>query len=671
MRLRTTLLLTSRHDRIALCHKLAITSAIALVATSTPADAECDGEARLGTCIDADTLWPHPGPARFQSVGATETTAPWEFSLGMVTTYLRKPIVLRAASANPEGVDVPAIDHMVSANFLWGLGLTNNLEVTLAMPVTLFQDGTGVSSFTSSQSQDVPGSSIRDFRVGAAYALLPRERAFPGNPFALTGRLEVGVPTGDEEWFGGDRGAVLIPTMAADFRTGSLFAGAEVGARLRKATNLAGARVGTQGFLALGAGYDILPRERFTAALEAFALPVLVDQETLSRDPDTQRIVATKASKSLMPAEWMATLRSAPTADGDVSFSLSAGTALPLSDSAITAPQYRITAGIRFAPLARDSDGDGVLDRFDQCPDAMEDRDGFEDEDGCPDLDNDGDGIPDDQDRCRDEAEDFDGFQDEDGCPDPDNDGDGIPDVLDKCPNEPEDFDGFQDEDGCPDLDNDGDGIPDAVDKCPNEAEDFDGFQDEDGCPDLDNDGDGIPDAVDKCPNEPEDIDGFEDEDGCPDPDNDGDGIPDKLDKCPMEPETIDGIDDEDGCPEPGATDQTVLDGLTVTVLKPQRFVPGTSRISPALRTQLRMMAQRARGVHPLQMIVVQTYADTPGATDRNDALAADRADAIRQVLIESGLPSEVLTVAVGDLTTKRPPLAPQFDMTVQRGKQP
>jgi len=133
------------------------------------------------------------------------------------------------------------------------------------------------------------------------------------------------------------------------------------------------------------------------------------------------------------------------------------------------------------------------------------------------DNDPDKDGIVGEADKCPNEAEDKDGFQDEDGCPDPDNDGDGIADTADKCPNEAEDKDGFQDEDGCPDPDNDGDGVLDAADKCPNEAEDKDGFQDEDGCPDPDNDGDGVLDAADKCPTEPETKNGFQDEDGCPD----------------------------------------------------------------------------------------------------------------------------------------------------------
>ncbi len=116
--------------------------------------------------------------------------------------------------------------------------------------------------------------------------------------------------------------------------------------------------------------------------------------------------------------------------------------------------------------------------------------------------DKDGDGIKDDVDQCPLVAEDKDGYQDEDGCPDDDNDADGIPDALDKCPNDPEDRDNFQDEDGCPEPDNDGDGLADRVDACPNDPEDKDGFEDDDGCPDPDNDKDGILDKDDKCPNE-------------------------------------------------------------------------------------------------------------------------------------------------------------------------
>ena len=65
--------------------------------------------------------------------------------------------------------------------------------------------------------------------------------------------------------------------------------------------------------------------------------------------------------------------------------------------------------------------------------------------------DRDHDGVRDAQDQCPGVPEDKDGFEDDDGCPDPDNDGDRIPDVDDLCPNEPENYNGIEDEDGCPD----------------------------------------------------------------------------------------------------------------------------------------------------------------------------------------------------------------------------
>jgi OOP family OmpA-OmpF porin len=76
-------------------------------------------------------------------------------------------------------------------------------------------------------------------------------------------------------------------------------------------------------------------------------------------------------------------------------------------------------------------------------------------------MDSDGDGVPDDLDKCPNTPK---GVKvDADGCP-LDTDGDGVPDYLDKCPNTPK---GVKvDKDGCP-LDSDGDGVPDYLDQCP------------------------------------------------------------------------------------------------------------------------------------------------------------------------------------------------------------
>lgn len=263
------------------------------------------------------------------------------------------------------------------------------------------------------------------------------------------------------------------------------------------------------------------------------------------------------------------------------------------------------------AIIPQDRDNDGIPDKDDACPDEPEDLDGFEDEDGCPDLDNDGDGLSDLEDKCPDLAEDIDGFEDNDGCPDLDNDQDGIPDRDDRCPNEPEDFDGDEDDDGCPDLvkDSDGDGVPDDIDRCPLQAEDVDGFQDDDGCPDLDNDLDGIPDADDQCPNAPETFNGFEDEDGCPD-------------EKPIE-------------------QQFILKGVT--------FESGSAALTP---DSYRVLDEVVRSLmaYPEVRVEIQGYTDSVGKATYNQDLSQRRAESVKQYIVNAGIdPSRLDSKGFGE----------------------
>jgi outer membrane protein OmpA-like peptidoglycan-associated protein len=100
-------------------------------------------------------------------------------------------------------------------------------------------------------------------------------------------------------------------------------------------------------------------------------------------------------------------------------------------------PQYCAERGfIEVVAGDPDTDGDGLVDSTDQCILEPEDKDGYLDEDGCPEIDNDLDELLDVNDKCPLEAEDRDGFEDLDGCPEPDNDKDTVLDVKDQCPNE-------------------------------------------------------------------------------------------------------------------------------------------------------------------------------------------------------------------------------------------
>jgi outer membrane protein OmpA-like peptidoglycan-associated protein len=259
-------------------------------------------------------------------------------------------------------------------------------------------------------------------------------------------------------------------------------------------------------------------------------------------------------------------------------------------------------------------------------------------------TDRDNDGILDEDDACPGEPEDKDNFQDSDGCPDPDNDKDGIPDVSDECVNEPEIKNGYQDDDGCPDVDDrdqDKDGIPDARDKCPKEAEDPDGFEDEDGCPDPDNDKDGILDINDNCPNDPEDKDGFQDDDGCPELDNDNDGIPDARDKCPSEAETFNEFQDEDGCPD--STGPVVIQDNSILILEKVQFETGSAKIRPESNKLLDAVASTLKDHPEFQLLEVQGHADARGSKALNLKLTKERAISVMKAMISRGVEAKRL----------------------------
>ena len=117
-------------------------------------------------------------------------------------------------------------------------------------------------------------------------------------------------------------------------------------------------------------------------------------------------------------------------------------------------PSWKKMSGEELLADLTADDGDSVEGAADQCPQAREDIDGFQDEDGCPDLDNDLDGFPDRRDACPDEKGGEPWVVDSlDGCkPWSDRDGDGIHDDDDACPDKAERVNGVNDEDGCPDF---------------------------------------------------------------------------------------------------------------------------------------------------------------------------------------------------------------------------
>jgi outer membrane protein OmpA-like peptidoglycan-associated protein len=230
-------------------------------------------------------------------------------------------------------------------------------------------------------------------------------------------------------------------------------------------------------------------------------------------------------------------------------------------------------------------------------------------------TDTDGDGVYDQDDACPEEA----GLEIFNGCPDSDND--GIQDSKDDCPNTA----GLAEFNGCPDTD--GDGVVDKDDKCPEVA----GLKSLAGCPDAD--ADGVADADDKCPN----VAGPVANNGCPWPDTDGDGILDKDDKCPNEVGTV----ANNGCPEVKPTEEVMetLNSYSRSIL----FNSGRATFQKQTDQVLQSMVAIFKE-YPRANFSLEGHTDSDGSKSMNQALSDRRANAVRDYLIANGIAADRLT---------------------------
>jgi hypothetical protein len=565
--------------------------------------------------IDARRFQPATDPGATLYLEPTATQGAWNFHTAGWLSYAYRPLTLRHDGTTTA---VPVM-HQASLDATFALGIGKRAQIGLAIPMIVAQGGDDNAETRAALGGVVPPRAIGDVGVTGKVNLV-RMGELGGFGLAAVGRLT--LPTGDRSSTIGEGSTTTELRLLAEMRFVAAGIQASTGFRLRTDDRVLGSHAwGDE--IPWAVGVNLRPqmlglddRGKWTWGVEAHGW--------LPSGPSSPFTDAT-----LSPTYVGATARYAMR---DVSVLAGAETGVV---RAVGGAPLRALVSIAWAPREHDQDHDGIDDDHDECIGLAEDRDGFQDQDGCPEMDNDEDGILDPDDKCPNQPEDEDGFQDEDGCPDPDNDGDGILDAQDACPNEAGPASTDPRKNGCPDKDKDGDGILDDKDKCPTQAEDKDGFEDEDGCPDPDNDGDGIMDAEDACPNEKGIPSADPKLNGCPSPDRDGDAIPNDVDKCPDEPENYNGVEDDDGCPETKVKPKdlplvTVVDKKgtkSLAIRTPIAFAKGAPEPDAGSKATLRAVAQVLLA-HPTWRVDVAVR-PAPNADD----LARSRAAAIVEVL--------------------------------------
>jgi hypothetical protein len=567
--------------------------------------------------IDVQTFEYAIGPKSFFSVADADVAAKGQLAIDALISVMTEPFKIYdidEETGEIEGTRTNVIDSMVTMQLTGAYGLDENTQLGASLPIVFALQGDGFMSSTAmGTSNDLSVTGIGDL------VLEGKRRLYRDHQLRIGGIAQLTLPTSvgsDGSQFIGDNLPTGRAKIALQYEIDRVSLGANAGVILRKPRTIYDSTIGQQLTWGVGAAVRITPK--LSVIGESFGRAGLPD-----------------FSLDASPLEAVGGLRFYATN----AFAIVVGGGAGLVKG-IGSPEARFFASVGYSPDVRDSDGDGIANGRDKCVLVPEDKDGHDDDDGCPDDDNDGDRRMDAEDKCPEIAEDLDGFDDEDGCPELDNDGDKFPDLQDKCPNDAEDGLPPQQTDGCPagKRDTDGDGISDLVDKCASDEEDLDGFEDGDGCPEADNDNDGVADATDKCSLCAEDKDSFEDDDGCPELDNDKDGIADAADKCPAQAEVINGVKDDDGCPDTGGLSVVKLDGDRLVIDRVPSLQRKTANLSPAgvlIVDQVALFMIQQREVTKWLIAIAQPKADA----------AKKLAEAVKARLVAKGVPAAHIEV--------------------------
>jgi OOP family OmpA-OmpF porin len=373
------------HNRSAMTNGgRALRAAVVSVVLALALPAAADG-------LDGERFQPAVGTQRAFSVEHPETPFHLGWGLGAFFDVADDSVVERDQDTG-DVVSRP-LDTAASLDLLGTIGFFGWSELGVHLPLQVVYDG---DPYNNGAVMLDPSGGVGDLRL-VPKVLVLRTGSLE-NHFLLGLALPISLPTGDAEAIRGDDGVTIEPRLLAALHLGRIELGGNLGYKFR------------------GTHPDGIPWADEIAIAFNAEVGIIEDSLWFQAELFGGKQVNTDVEGADFPFEALAGLVYGLTEN----FDLHGGAGLGFTDG-LGDPDFRVVAGIRYRHNAprhegfEDSDEDGVLDKDDDCPTEVEDADGFEDDDGCPEEDNDEDGIPDDKDECPDLPEEPGG--DGDGCP--------------------------------------------------------------------------------------------------------------------------------------------------------------------------------------------------------------------------------------------------------------
>lgn len=288
-----------------------VTLAAAIFCCVSPSRAlACDAP----PCVSSDAHWSSPGAIEWPSLAPARGPRHGELVTGIALQLVRAPLVINVPSPDPLGRDIRLADWIVELTPSVLGALAPGVDVGVAAPLILHQEGAGSAGLTTQQAPPVLPTAPRDPRLTVGWAFLAED------VWAARARLDLAAPLGDARAVATSGGVVLAPGVSFALDASHWHAGTDLSLRAGPATQLADVRWTTSARLALGLRYDLVARWLAPGA-EVWAMPALDAESRAPRVSDP----------TVIPAEWALTVTSQ--LGRHVGLVGAWGTALPLSSA--------------------------------------------------------------------------------------------------------------------------------------------------------------------------------------------------------------------------------------------------------------------------------------------------------------------------------------------------